>query len=149
MMKRAILVGMLLPNYLVNNCEYDMASVTVKFPLEKTGKNNGFDNIQTSDLKEVVKFNIKNTLLTCPGERTFDNEDYGVCLRKSLFEFPSNSNFNSLKSRIKKQLKVFVPYIVLQEITITNPEDMVMSVNLRYYINEIDINDFLEISVRP
>ena len=126
-----------------------MASVTVSFPLEISGKNNGFDNVSTTDLKEVVKFNVKNTLLTCPGERTFDNEDYGVCLREMLFEYPTASNLNSVKTKITKQLRKFVPYIVIQEISVTNPEDMVMSVVLRYYINEIDVNDVLEISVRP
>lgn len=126
-----------------------MANVTVKFPLEITGKNTGFDSITTNELTDVVKFNIKNTLLTCPGERTYDNEDFGACLRKLLFETTAGISFQALQIEIKKQLKIFVPYIEIQEIVIDTPEDMVVNIKLRYYINEIDIVDVLEISVRP
>jgi phage baseplate assembly protein W len=125
-----------------------MANLTVNFPLEKTGRNTGFDMISSEHLKELVKFNIKNTLLTCPGERTFDNEDYGACLRKILFEFPTDSVLNTAQTKIREQLEIFVPYIVIEDITITNPESMVAHVRLLYYINEIEARDELLIRVQ-
>ena len=73
-----------------------MAGVTVKFPLQISGKNSGFDEISTEELTELVKFNIKNTLLTCPDERTFDQEGFGVCLRKILFEYPQSDLLSSV-----------------------------------------------------
>ena len=125
-----------------------MAGVSVKFPLQQTGANTGFDNLTTEEIPELVKFNIKNTLLTCPGERTFDDEDFGVCLRKILFEYPGSELFSEVKSRITQQLNKFVPYIVLESVEIANPVDMVMNIKLRYFINEINLSDSLEIEVK-
>ena len=114
-----------------------MANLTVRFPLEQTGKNTGFDLLSSEDIRDLVKFNIKNTLLTCPGERTFDSEDFGACLRKILFEYPTASVLDTAASAIRKQLGIFVPYIVLEDVDITNPDNMVAHVRLLYYINEI------------
>ena len=124
-----------------------MADLTVNFPLELTGKNSGFDMISDTEIKDLVKFNIKNTLLTCPDERTFDDEGFGACLRKVLFEFPVNSVLNTTEASIRNQLETFVPYIIIEDIDITNPEDMVAHIRLLYYINEIEARDELIIRV--
>ena len=124
-----------------------MANLTVNFPLEETGKNTGFDLIRDDEIKDLVKFNIKNTLLTCPDERTFDDEGFGACLRKVLFEFPVESVLNSTEASIRKQLETFVPYIIIEDVDITSPQDMVAHVRLLYYINEIEARDELLIRV--
>ena len=124
-----------------------MANLTVNFPLEMSGKNTGFDMISSAHLKELVKFNIKNTLLTCPDERTFDDENYGACLRKILFEYPTDSVLSQAETKIREQLEIFLPYIIIEDITITNPESMVAYVRLLYYINEIEARDELTITV--
>ena len=114
-----------------------MAGVTVKFPLQISGKNSGFDEISTEELTELVKFNIKNTLLTCPDERTFDQEGFGVCLRKILFEYPQSDLLSSVRSEIDKQLRKFVPYITIESLQVSNPQDMVVHITLKYFINEL------------
>ena len=124
-----------------------MSGVTVKFPLEMSDKNSGFDAITTDELQDLVKFNIKNTLLTCPDERTFDEEGYGACLRAYLFEFAESGVIADMESVIRNQLSRFVPYIEIQSLEVTNPQDMVINVKLRYFINEISLNDFIEIQV--
>ena len=124
-----------------------MAGVTVKFPLQISGKNSGFDEISTEELTELVKFNIKNTLLTCPAERTFDQEGFGVCLRKILFEYPQSDLLSSVRSEIDKQLRKFVPYITIESLQVSNPQDMVVHITLKYFINELGVSDVLEIPV--
>ncbi len=124
-----------------------MPKLTVKFPLEESGTNPGYDLISNDEINELVKFNIKNTLLTCPGERTFDHEDFGACLRELLFEFPTEGLLGKAQSRIQSQLSYFVPYITLEDIQVTNPEEMVMNIKLFYVINEIEVRDELEILV--
>ena len=124
-----------------------MAGVTVKFPLQISGKNSGFDEISTEELTELVKFNIKNTLLTCPDERTFDQEGFGVCLRKILFEYPQSDLLSSVRSEIDKQLRKFVPYITIESLQVSNPQDMVVHITLKYFINELGVSDVLEIPV--
>ena len=124
-----------------------MARLTVRFPLEISSKNNGFDMIDGDEIKDLVKFNIKNTLLTCPDERTFDDEGFGACLRKILFEFHSNRLGIDVQARITSQLNRYVPYIVIEDISITNPEDSVMHIRLLYYINEIEARDELQIKI--
>tara|TARA_R100000388_G_scaffold88765_2_gene69240 strand:- start:7396 stop:7776 length:381 start_codon:yes stop_codon:yes gene_type:complete len=124
-----------------------MAGVTVKFPLQISGKNSGFDEISTEELTELVKFNIKNTLLTCPDERTFDQEGFGVCLRKILFEYPQSDLLSSVRSEINRQLRKFVPYITIESLQVSNPQDMVVHITLKYFINELGVSDVLEIPV--
>lgn len=124
-----------------------MARLTVRFPLEISSKNNGFDTIDSNEIKDLVKFNIKNTLLTCPDERTFDEVGFGACLRKILFEFPSSRLSIDAQAKIKTQLQNHVPYIVVEDVAITNPEDSVMYIRLLYYINEIEARDELQIKI--
>ena len=124
-----------------------MTKLSVRFPLEMTGKNPGFDLLSNEDLRELVKFNMKNTLLSCPDERVFDEDDFGACLRRMLFEFPTGPLLASVESKIRSQLSSFVPYIVVEDVAVTNPEDMVMYIRILYYINEIEARDELQLKV--
>ena len=55
-------------------------TIGVAFPLDETNLFNG-----TETIREQVKSNLINPLLTQPGERVFLPK-YGVCLKYLLFE---------------------------------------------------------------
>jgi phage baseplate assembly protein W len=89
--------------------------VGVALPLDK-------DNLfkSTRSMKEQVKTNIINCLLTEPGER-FNLPTFGLGLKKLLFE--QNINAELLKTNIQNQLSIWVPKIKLHHIGITQSND--------------------------
>ena len=118
---------------------------TVKFPLELSIDDIGYKS--EFDFAEVVKFNIKSTLLTCPGERITD-PDFGVCLRRIIFELPSANLISVLKTRINNQLKTHVPYINIRQNQITfSPDQQALNIKITYTILESNATDTFETSV--
>ena len=73
------------PQYPVNQ-----QSITVVYPLE-INDGHGYKTIRRDLPIEAVKFNLKNILLTNPGENLSDPE-FGVGLRGFLFELETTQN---------------------------------------------------------
>jgi phage baseplate assembly protein W len=121
-----------------------MPIYTVKFPLDVVSKRETFDVIDQSNIEEVVRFNIKSTILTCAGERRSDVM-FGCCARKYLFDFPSS--YQKLKTEIVNQIGKYVPYCNIQNITIRSPEENPNSIHIkiRYLISEINKKDVFEL----
>lgn len=70
--------------------------------------NDGFSLLST--LKQVAIQNVRMVLYTEPGERVGDL-DFGVGLRRYLFEQNILSTHEQLKLRIRNQLSKYLPYI--------------------------------------
>ena len=85
-------------------------SIGVAFPLDDT---NMFKGTQT--LKEQVKSNLINVLLTKPGERVME-PNFGVGLKFYLFE--QNINLDNLKDKINDQINIYVPEISLLDVIV-------------------------------
>ena len=83
---------------------------SVKVPLEMTDDQVGYQSID--DFKKIVEYNLKSTLLTCPGELISD-PSFGVCIRKAIFEMPSSAIIGTLNSRIRNQVSQYLPYITI------------------------------------
>jgi len=54
--------------------------------------------------------NLKNTLLTSPGERMMDPE-FGAGIRKYLFEPNRAATYLNIEARIRNQVKKYLPFI--------------------------------------
>ena len=80
-------------------------SIGVAFPLDDV---NLFSGTQT--VKEQVKSNLLNLLLTEKGER-INQPDFGVGLKNLLFE--QNIDENDLSESIGNQIGIFIPEISL------------------------------------
>mgnify|MGYP003330515998 CR=1 FL=1 len=74
-----------------------------KMPLE-FDNSLGYRNVD--DLKELVRFHLTNLLLTNPGERIM-MPNYGVVLRRVLFEQQGSSAVTGLRQKIYKNFKKF------------------------------------------
>jgi phage baseplate assembly protein W len=70
---------------------------------------------------ELVKQNIKMIILTSPGERIMYPE-YGVGLKKFLFQPNVNQVHSEIKTRIASQLRQYLPSINVRDISILTPE---------------------------
>ena len=124
-----------------------MPVYTLKFPLEVVSKQDTFDVLDENKISEVVKFNIKSTILTSQGERRSDPE-FGVGAKRFLFEF-NNGSFEVLREQIIRQVNKYVPYCILDEVTIRSQEQNENAINIlvRYRIPEINKQDIFEITI--
>ena len=106
---------------------------------------------QTFTQKEQVKSNLINVLLTEPGERV-NLPDFGVGLRRFLFENMDGDVLAELVARIKQQTGVYIPTIQLQAVDfITSDEDSSLApnqvtVSITYNIMPVNAQDQLNIT---
>ena len=106
---------------------------TIKFPLEIGIDDVGFKSI--SSLNETVKYNLKSTLLTSPGEIISD-PDFGVGLHKMLFELPTLQNLQTVRNRIISQITSYLPYLNLNTVNLNVSEDNnELSITIKYKIS--------------
>ena len=89
--------------------------IGVAFPLDETNMFQG-----TESIKDQIKSNILNVLLTYPGER-INLPNYGIGLKKLVFE--QNVDLPSLKDKIEKQAESYLPNLNIREVTTTRSED--------------------------
>jgi len=90
-------------------------TIGVAFPLDNV---NMFKGTQT--LKEQVKSNLINLLLTEPGERV-NEPNFGVGLKSLLFE--PNLDVEILKEKINTQIEFYIPTISLSSVDVNSIED--------------------------
>ncbi len=65
---------------------------------------------------DLVNQNLKMLLLTAPGERIMD-PNFGVGMRKFLFEMDNKLTHANISARIHKQVQKYLPYIDIEAIT--------------------------------
>ena len=90
-------------------------TIGVAFPLDEV---NMFKGTQT--VKEQVKSNLINLLLTEPGER-INEPNFGVGLKSLLFE--QNPNIEILKEKINNQIEFYIPVISLSDVNVNFEND--------------------------
>ena len=109
----------------------------------------------TKTLPETIHQNLKMLVLTIPGERIMMPE-YGVGIKKYLFENDTYDLRQSLRSKIEKQIQVYMPFISLSSVNInsssnsissTNHNEGVMNVSIIYSVPGFGGNAVLELSL--
>tara|TARA_R110002049_G_scaffold140645_2_gene301790 strand:+ start:972 stop:1403 length:432 start_codon:yes stop_codon:yes gene_type:complete len=114
-------------------------TIGVAFPLDDV---NMFKGTQT--LKEQVKNNLINLLLTEPGERV-NEPNFGVGLKNLLFE--QNPDIETLKEKINTQITFYIPTISLSDVNV-NFEDNEYSlfIIISYSFNLDGSNDAIQLN---
>lgn len=98
--------------------------------------------------EESVKQQLKNIILTNPGERIYDS-NYGVGIRLILFDQKTQFTLSELKARINAQIARYAPYVELQDVAVASVEEdeNAISVKIFYSIRSIDnYSDSLELN---
>jgi len=72
-----------------------------------------------TNINSVAKQNLKMVLLTVPGERIMD-PNFGVGLKKFLFEPLNQKTMGRIESKIKKQARKYLPYINISSVNFTS-----------------------------
>ena len=101
----------------------------------------------TKTIREAVKQNFKNLILTSPGERIMDL-NFGVGLRTFLFENFSIEVEENIKFRIYNQTKIYMPFIEINSTDVNQGQDKLgtLFISIHYSIPSLGANDTLILS---
>ena len=94
-----------------------MAGLSPKLPILRDSTN-GYALTQT--YIEMVSQNLKNLLLTIPGERMMDPL-FGVGLKKFLFEQQDISTYSIIHATLLEQAKAYMPFIDIYDVEFFGP----------------------------
>lgn len=106
--------------------------------------------LNTQTITENTKQNMKNLLLTSPGERIMDI-DFGVGLRRFLFENNTPTVRSRLESRIYEQVSRYMSFVRITELEIVHSDDNpnLIDIKVRYDIKNIASDEILSLSLDP
>ena len=106
-----------------------------------------FASFKASDVNDVVKQNIIMILLCNPGERIMKPE-FGVGLRTYLFEPAIQSTFNRLTNKIREQLSLYAPPIIITALEVSF-NNSTLNLKLEYIENHTKAIEKIELSYGP
>ncbi len=99
------------------------------------------------NVKEMVKQNFKNLLLTVPGERIMI-PDFGAGIQRFLFEQKGVGTFESMSAIISEQISKYMPYIQVTNLDITGNDttEELVTIKISYFIKPLSETDLIEIT---
>lgn len=119
-------------------------SISIALPLS-----NSTDGFKTNDsLFSVVRQNLKMLILTIPGERVMI-PDYGVGLKKYLFNSFGENISSQIDQKIREQVKKYMPAITISDIIINrdNIDANRLNISINYSIPGISMKDLLRFTI--
>ena len=122
--------------------------LAAKFPLSISETFGRYD--LHTDLKSMVRQNLKMLLLTIPGERIMD-PDFGIGLMSFLHEMNTESLRNEIRAKIDVQVDRYLNFIEIEETSMQNPQNEsnnVLALTIKYKIVPISEEDILSITLQ-
>jgi len=123
--------------------------ISVKIPLVYGEADGPYE--LNKNIGDVIKQNLKNLILTNPGERPMI-KSFGVGFHRLMFEPINSTTLGRIKTRILKQVGKFMSFVNIEQIKfITSSEDPSVSNNevtliLKYNLGDINPSDTLTIT---
>ena len=104
----------------------------------------------TLTIEENTQQNLKNLLLTSPGERIMDL-DFGVGIRRFLFENNTPTARSRIESRIYEQVSKYLPFVEINllQLGYNDENPHLVDVKLRYDIANVASDQILSLSLEP
>jgi len=110
----------------------------------KLDDQNGYAMI--TDLKKLISFHLKNLLLTSKGEKISD-PNYGVGLKRYLFEPMQTGISNKIRNEIEIQISRYLSYVNLKDIKVfENESDYSLSIQISYSLFGSSLNETMIIN---
>lgn len=109
----------------------------------------------TKTLKENIRQNFKNLVLTSPGERIM-LPDFGVGIRDYLFEIPAKpieDVQSEIFSKVLDQTARYMPFVQIQGVDFSEQNnksvsnEQVLTVRISFAVSDLKITDVLSVSV--
>ena len=105
-----------------------------------------------TDFESLATQNLKMLVLTNPGERMMDI-NFGVGLRRYLFQPRVDRTFGEIKTRILEQVGIYLPYIKIESVDFfqvgETPDEFPNDVKVKIFfkIVPLQISSGLEVDV--
>jgi phage baseplate assembly protein W len=118
---------------------------TPSFPFRKDDEESDFILVDTT--RDLVRQNLKNLILTNPGERMMIPE-FGVGIKRFLFENKTPTTTSIINGIISSQVKKYMPFVVIDKINFISPEDNpnYLGIMINYVIVPTSTKDSLILS---
>ena len=120
-----------------------------KWPLSQ-GNHDTFELYD--DVKQQISFYLKNLLLTSPGENLSD-QNYGVGLRRYMFEQNLPSVRGIIASEISSQMTTYLPYLEVSDIqvgaTAQEIDSNTLKIRIIYSIPGDVVQEVFELDMNP
>ena len=104
----------------------------------------------THSMLEVIRQNLKNVVLTIPGERVMV-PDFGVGIKRYLFQMSNNTTKSEITGKIREQVSKYMPHIAIRSIKYKSTAAMIdageLAIKIVYTITPLSITDVLELQV--
>ena len=99
-------------------------------------------------LKDNIKQNLKMLILTNPGERVMD-PNFGVGIRRYLFEVVSDEVYAEIDSKIKQQVSLYLPYLKITRVQFARDPNNENRINLKivYSVPRLSLFDELNTEI--
>lgn len=122
-----------------------MSSIAVRLPLS-LDDTDGFGMLKR--IREVIKQNLKMLILTEPGERIMDPQ-FGVGMKRFLFENFSDNVYSQIDSRIREQVRIYMPDLSIRQINfyLIDPDSNSVAFRMEYSIPSIAASDLIEFTI--
>ena len=120
-------------------------SISIALPLNKNSTN-GFES--NNSIFAVARQNLKMLILTIPGERVMIPE-YGVGLKRYLFNSFGDGVSSQIESRIRQQVSKYMPAIQIAniDISVNNENQNRLDISINYSIPGIQMRDLLRFTI--
>jgi len=129
-----------------------MAGYSPKLPILRDSSE-GY--MLTKTPREVIAQNLKNLILTSPGERMMDI-NFGVGIRNYLFQQDTLSDRQTIRLAIEDQISKYMPFITINSIELHGSEVDAFNVGMNsiniiisYNVFPLNLDDVLEINISP
>ena len=97
-----------------------MAGISPKLPITKDSQD-GY--ALTKTYLDSTRQNLKNLLLTVPGERMMD-PGFGVGMKTFLFEEHSAVTYGLILSKIANQVSIYMPFVEIEKVDFYGPDGL-------------------------
>jgi uncharacterized protein len=123
-----------------------MSGLTPKLPLVLDEQDGAY--LLIKDYRKLVAQNLKNLVLTSPGERMMD-VNFGVGIRNFLFENAGAQLNSEISEKVLEQVSVYMPFVNIQDIEFNYSDTYDNSLNMKiyYYVVPLNLTDNLSISL--
>lgn len=100
----------------------------------------------TGDYSRLIRQNLKNLVLTIPGERMMDT-NFGVGIQRYLFETSTPFAASEISSEVALKLKMYMPFVKLTNVSVEPGEAQgSLVVGIFYSVPTLAIEEYLDIS---
>jgi phage baseplate assembly protein W len=122
-----------------------MSGISPKLPLS-IAKIEGAYGLN-KNLQESIQQNLKNLILTAPGEKIFDIR-FGVGLRTFLFENANSDTSEKITYAIQDQVAEYMPFVKIKELDVNlDPDNNRLSVYFNYIVPVLTLEDTLSLEI--